>query len=68
MKKNCPIILLPIALFLCMAWQNAAGIIGVEVGNEAPDFSLPNTDSQIVTLSTHRQNEVVILIFYRGQW
>ena len=51
-----------------MAWQNAAGIIGVEVGNEAPDFSLPNTDSQIVTLSTHRQNEVVILIFYRGQW
>ena len=68
MRKNCQIILLLIAVFLCATWQNAAGVIGNEVGNEAPDFSLPDTDSQIVTLSTHRQNEIVILIFYRGQW
>ena len=42
--------------------------VGTEIGDEAPNFSLPNTDNQIITLSEHRGEETVILIFYRGQW
>ena len=41
---------------------------GLDNGDEAPDFSLPDTDNRIVTLSDHRGSENVVLIFYRGQW
>ena len=50
------------------AWSNAQGTVGNEVGNEGPDFTLPNTDNESVTLSARRGIENVILIFYRGQW
>ena len=55
-------------ILLCGFWQAADARVGNEVGDEAPDFSLPNTDNKIVTLSEHRGEETVILIFYRGQW
>ena len=64
-------------VLLCSFWQvalnpDAIGVaearIGTEVGDEAPNFSLPNTDNQIITLSNHRGEAAVILIFYRGQW
>ena len=61
-------VLLLIALFLFSVWSNAHAVIGNEVGNEAPDFTLPNTDNESVTLSAHRGTENVIIIFYRGQW
>ena len=61
-------VLLLIAVFLFSVWNNAHAVIGNEVGNEAPDFTLPNTDNASVTLSAHRDTENVILIFYRGQW
>ena len=50
------------------AWSNAQGAVGNEVGDEAPDFALPNADNISVTLSAHRGVDNVILIFYRGQW
>jgi peroxiredoxin len=57
-----------LAAFLSSAWQTAEAIMGHEVGYEAPDFSLPNTENQIVRLSDRRGQEIVVLIFYRGQW
>lgn len=57
-----------IAVILFAAVSSAQGVVGHEVGNEAPDFTLPNTDNEPVTLSAHRGAENVILIFYRGQW
>ncbi len=68
MRKNCQILLLSVIVFVCGIIQYVDAIIGNEVGNEAPNFSLPNTDTQIVSLNTHRQQKNVILIFYRGQW
>lgn len=41
---------------------------GLDNGDEAPDFSLPDTDNQIATLSEHEGKENVVLVFYRGQW
>ena len=68
MKIDFRTILLLIIVFLFSAWSSAQGVVGNEVGNEAPDFTLPNTDNESVTLSAHRGIENVIVIFYRGQW
>ena len=68
MKIDYRISLLLIVVFLFSAWSSAQGIVGNEVGNEAPDFTLPNTDNEDVTLSDLRGIENVILIFYRGKF
>jgi hypothetical protein len=60
--------LLLIVVFVFSAWSSAQGVVGNEVGNEAPDFTLPNTDNESITLSDHRGSENVVLIFYRGKF
>lgn len=65
MKIDFRTVLLLIAVFLFSVWSNAHA---VEVGNEAPDFTLPNTDNESITLSDHRGSENVVLIFYRGEF
>ena len=68
MKIDFRTILLLIIVFLFSAWSSAQGVVGNEVGNEAPDFTIPNTDNEDVTLSDLRGIENVILIFYRGKF
>ena len=36
----------------------------VEIGQQAPDFTLPNHHGEPVTLSSFRRNKNVVLIFY----
>ncbi len=38
------------------------------VGDELPDFTLPNQDERDVTLSDYRGRGPVLLVFYRGFW
>ncbi len=66
MKVHFRTVLPLIAVFLLSVWNSAIAEIGNEVGNEAPDFTLPNTDNESITLSDHRGSENVIVIFYRG--
>ena len=41
----------------------------LRVGQQAPDFTLADTDGKPITLSQLRQNNrAVLLIFYRGHW
>jgi hypothetical protein len=40
----------------------------VQVGQEAPDFSLLSFLGDTVTLSDYRGSKDVILVFYRGSW
>ena len=68
MKIDFRTILLLIIVFLFSAWSSAQGVVGNEVGNEAPDFTLPNKDNESITLSDHRGSENVVLIFYRGKF
>ena len=42
--------------------------VGIEIGSIAPDFTLPNTDNESVTLSADRGWENVVVIFYRGDF
>lgn len=46
----------------------AEGKEGSEVGNRAPDFTLPNTRDEQVRLSAYKGNKNVVLIFYRGEF
>jgi peroxiredoxin len=38
------------------------------VGQEAPDFTLPATMGETVTLSQHRGHKNVVLAFYALDW
>ena len=39
-----------------------------EIGTEAPDFTLPATGGQSITLSQYRGEKNVILAFYALDW
>jgi hypothetical protein len=67
-KIDYGISLLLIVVFLFSVSSSAQGVVGNEVGNEAPEFMLPNTDNESITLSDHRGFENVVLIFYRGKF
>ena len=41
---------------------------GLKVGEKAPDFTLPNSKGQDVTLSKSLEDGPVVLTFYRGGW
>ena len=74
MKKQWQIAVSIIVALMCSA-QVAVEIAranhprgGLDNGEKAPDFSLPDTDNRIATLSDHQGKENVVLVFYRGQW
>ena len=39
-----------------------------EVGQEAPDFTLPATGGETITLSQYRGQKAVVLAFYVLDW
>lgn len=40
----------------------------VAVGDPAPDFSLMSYRGDVLTLSDHRGERDILLVFYRGHW
>jgi cytochrome oxidase Cu insertion factor (SCO1/SenC/PrrC family) len=40
----------------------------IQVGGEAPDFTLEDQDGKPATLSSYRGRKSVVLVFYRGYW
>jgi hypothetical protein len=40
----------------------------VRVGISAPDFTLESKDNDLITLSSFRGKNNVVLVFYRGYW
>ena len=56
-------------IYLRFGWASLPEAhIGATVGNEAPDFSLPDSDGKEFVLSSLHGKENVILVFYRGVW
>jgi peroxiredoxin len=41
--------------------------VALAVGQQAPDFSLPDQNAKVVSLSAAR-GQKVLLVFYRGYW
>ena len=48
--------------------SNAADAKGLKIGDNAPDFTLPNALGKDVSLSETLKRGIVILKFYRGEW
>ena len=47
---------------------NASHVIGLKVGELAPNFELPNPFGKLISLSDCLTSGPVILKFYRGEW
>lgn len=45
-----------------------SGAAGLQVGERAPDFELPNQRGETVRLSERLSGGPVVLSFYRGVW
>lgn len=48
--------------------RSQPGAEAVRVGQQAPEFSLPDLTGHVVTLSEQLRAGPVVLIFYRGSW
>jgi len=46
----------------------ASGAAGLQIGERAPDFVLPNQQGEMVRLSDRLSRGPVVLSFYRGVW
>lgn len=46
----------------------ASGATGLSVGEQAPDFTLPNQVGKTVRLADRLAKGPVVLSFYRGEW
>jgi len=46
----------------------ASGATGLQIGERAPDFALPNQRGESVRLSDRLSRGPVVLNFYRGVW
>ena len=61
-------------LMLCLAGLLGAADLPpadlnrVQVGSQAPEFTLEKRGGGRVTLSQYRGQKRVVLVFYRGQW
>ena len=52
-------------LGMLLAWVVVAGIAAaLEVGDQAPDFTLPSTTGEEISLSQFRGKKLVLLEFY----
>lgn len=58
-------LLLGVALAAVLAGASAAAAL--EVGEKAPDFTLPGTTGEKITLSQFRGNKLVLIEFYVGE-
>ncbi len=47
---------------------NPVNLARVRVGDQAPDFTLEDTNGRNISLSDFRNNKKVVLVFYRGHW
>ena len=61
-------------LLVAGAWFNFVGArvpdtpTTFKVGDQAPDFTLPDAAGRPVTLADYRGQKPVVLVFYRGYW
>ncbi len=46
----------------------ASGAAGLQVGERAPDFILPNQVGKTVRLADRLASGPIVLSFYRGEW
>jgi len=56
------------AWFLLLALFGASDATAVEIGDKAPDFTLPSTTGEKISLSQFRGKKLVLLEFYGADY
>jgi peroxiredoxin len=59
-----PFLLLSLAATALLAQQGPAQHTHLKVGDEAPDFTLPNIDNKPIKLSDFKGKKAVVLAFF----
>lgn len=59
-----PLLLLPLMAMGLLAQQAPAQHTNLKVGDEAPDFTLPDNNNKVVKLSDFRGKKNVVLAFF----
>jgi len=63
-RTNGKIVMFLGVLVIAAALRAPESSWGLEVGDEAPDFTLPSTTGEKITLSSFRGKKMVLLEFY----
>jgi peroxiredoxin len=61
-------LLLGLAALSVAAEEEGGQAARVEVGEQAPDFSLSTTDGATLSLASLQGDKPVVLTFFRGTW
>ena len=56
--------LMVLSILLAGVLVSASGVTALEVGEQAPDFTLPSTTGEGISLSQFRGKKLVLLEFY----
>ena len=56
--------LLVLGVLLASVWSGAGVATALEVGEQAPDFTLPSTTGEEISLSQFRGKKLVLIEFY----
>jgi hypothetical protein len=59
-----------VALLACLAMtvSGSPAAVALEIGDRAPDFTLPTTTSEKISLTQFRGRKAVLLEFYGGDF
>jgi thioredoxin-dependent peroxiredoxin len=57
-------LLVGVALAAALATTAASGAMALEIGKPAPDFSLPGTTGEMISLRQFRGKKIVLLEFF----
>ena len=65
MQKRRLIIMFVVALVsVAILFCNATDVMALKVGDKAPDFTLPSTTGEKISLSQFQEKKPVVLFFY----
>ena len=62
--RRCISMFIVVFMSVTFLFVNAGDVMALKVGDKAPDFSLPSTTGEKISLSEYRGKKPVVLFFY----
>ena len=62
--RRCISMFIVVFMSVTLLFFNAGDVMALKVGDKAPDFTLPSTTGDNISLSQFRGNKPVVLFFY----
>jgi len=62
--RRCISMFIVVFMSVTFLFVNAGDVMALKVGDKAPDFTLPSTTGEKISLSEYRGKKPVVLFFY----